>query len=152
MRSHPEASAAQRAPVTTPPSNERLQDTRRVNLAVGSAGLKSSQVLIDQIFQSFLPPGTRLRVEPLLKHVLRQVAQAQLTAQNALAELLLLTGVALVDHACQLAVRQHALGNQERASQRIDAADVRMKQILRIHALAPELGVEIHAAGAEASA
>src|SRR5450755_4598039 len=76
-----------------------------------------SQVLVDQIFERLLAARAGLGLEALLQHVVRQIRQAQLAAEDALTEMLLPPCVTLVDHVGELTVGEHALGHEQRARQ-----------------------------------
>src|SRR5262245_10271074 len=102
---------------------------------------RSLQVFLDEVFQEFLPSRARLGIQGLFEHVIAEIGEARLAAEDLLAEVAVPAGVAIVDVLLELSVGHHLLGDEHAASEHVHAADVRVEQIRRVDALAPKLRV-----------
>src|SRR5262245_787910 len=112
---------------------------------------RSLQVLLDQVLEEFLTSRTRLRIDAFFEDVIAEVGEARLSAEDLLAELAVPARIAVLDVLLELAVGHHLLGDEHTASEHIHASDVRVKEIRRVDALTPQLGVEVHTAAREAA-
>src|SRR6185437_5637762 len=125
----------------------------RTPCAAGRASSSPSTVdeAVDQILQPLLLAADVMRVETLRQCLLADAGQAAGTGQDALAQLATPAGVtARLELAEQVAL-DHVGGAQQRHRQHVHRADVAMEQVGRAAALAAHLGVEVHAALAEAA-
>src|SRR6185369_12841162 len=80
-----------------------------------------------------------------------ELRQVDLAAEDALAELAVPAGIALLDQLGELAALDHRGGEQKAAGADIHAADMGVEEVGGIDALTTDLGVEIDAAGPEAA-
>src|SRR5690348_15478282 len=101
-----------------------------------------SDVAGEEPLDELLLSRARAGIDALVEHLLRQIREAQLAAEDVLPEGAAPAGVAIRDHLVELAVVDDLLRDQQAARERVHAADVGVEQIGRVDALPAELGVE----------
>ena len=85
------------------------------------------------------------------EHVLLQRREVVLAGLDLGADAAVPRGVAVLDHAGQLAVGADRGGDLQALGEGVHAADVGVEQVDRLEALAADLGVEVQPAGGEAA-
>ena len=113
-------------------------------------GPLTSDKLVYQILEHLLAAADVLGGVALGENVRLEVAEAGLAGFDATAELAIPAPVAFLDERGEPAVGDDRAGDLEAAGKRVHAADMGVKQVDRLEALAAHLGVEVDAAGREA--
>src|SRR5271167_1594749 len=102
-----------------------------------------SQIPVHQVFEILLAAGLGLRIEPRTLDAIGDLGEAAPTRQHLEAIASAPLGVAIGDEGIELAILDHRRRGEEPARQRVDAADMAMKEIDWIERLAAHLGVEV---------
>src|SRR6185312_2100092 len=125
----------------------------RTSRAAGRASSSPSTVdeAVDQILQPLLLAADVMRVEALRQRLLADAGQTAGTGQDALTQLAVPAGVAACLEFAEQVALDHVGGAQQCHRQHVHRADVAVEQVGRAAALAAHLGVEVHAALAEAA-
>src|SRR5881396_1542255 len=120
----------------------------RVAVRVGTKGLNE---LVDQVFQILL---TAARVRcwfAFLEHIGFEFFQTHFTLLDFLPDVRIPRAIALFHKFGEAAVSADRRGNFQPAGKRVHSTHVGVEQIDRLETLAPDLRVEVRAAGGEAS-
>src|SRR6266404_8827512 len=109
-------------------------------------------VAADDVLQVFLPPGVRHRQDVGRYGGIGDRGQRGAALEDGAGRFGAPTGVALIDERGQLTAVQHGRSVEQAARKNVDGADVPVKQVHRVDALAAHLGVEIIAAAGKPAA
>ena len=96
-------------------------------------------------------PGSRPWIDLSGRDATLEVGQRQRASEDGRPELFGPVGVALLARDGERAALDHIGRGEQRPSERVDACDVRVKEVGAAHALAPQLRVEVEAASREAA-
>ena len=91
------------------------------------------------------------RIEVVLGGMVGKGRKGEVALHDAPAKIAVPALVALLAQLAERSIAHQVRGGQQRARERVDAADMRQVQVGRVHRLAAQLGIEVEAAGAEAA-
>src|SRR6478735_5455380 len=112
----------------------------------------SSEVGVDKLLEPLLAARDGLRLDALLLDPVRQVGEAALALEDGAALGSVPAGVAGVEPLGELAVLDHPLGDEQRPGAQVHRPGMGGDQVVGGDRLAAQLGVEVEAAAAEATA
>src|SRR5918993_625054 len=145
-------------PATAPAGSTRIAlvavvetSTPRTCPATASVPRARPDRPVDDVLVQLLLARARARDELAGGHPRLEVRERQRAAEDRAAQLAAPGGVALLHHARQRPLLDQRGRREQRLGQRVEAADVGMEQVAAVAALAPQLGVEVEPAPAEAA-
>src|SRR5438552_4060057 len=120
----------------------------RVAIRVGTKGLNE---LVDQVFQKLLAAARARCGFAFLEHVGLEFFQTHFTLLDFLPDVRIPRAVALFHEISEAAVPADRRGNFQPAGKGVHSTHVGVEQINRLETLAPDLRVEVRAAGGESA-
>src|SRR5215212_7613970 len=106
---------------------------------------------VDDVLEELLAAGHWGGIDLAGRHPFGQGGEIRLAGEDRLTERAVPVRVALGPEPLEPSVLDQGGRDKQRASERVDAADVGVEEVMPVHALAAELGVEVEPAAREAS-
>ena len=116
---------------------------------IPAAPLTNLDKFVNQILKHLLPPARVLGGVALGKDIRLEIFELGLTRLDAASELAIPASVSFLDERRQPAIGHDGACNLESACERVHAADVSVKEVDRLEALAAHFRIKIHAARGE---
>ena len=133
------------------------QNTLKIGISMLSpvwhiSGSRHPEGFVDDVFVELLAAGAWDGHDLARLDSLGQIGQRRLASGNRPAELAIPASVSIGLHRLKPPLLHQPGGSDQRSSQRIDAANVRVKEILAVEGLASQFGIEVETTSSQSAA